>query len=206
MRTRKLASLTISCLAAVTVAACSSPTSGAPAPTSSAPVSSQQTSALPHHGAPAVAGALNATAVTTDPCTAVTSSQVEQAGGKVSSSRVDQLSAGKFCTFAFEDGLSTVSAGVDTLDKDGLSHLYALKAQNSGITTFEPQKPVLGYPAVKFANGGEDSTECQLAVGISNETMYMVFSRLGSQSPYASNPCDLSAKVAEFAIQHLKGS
>jgi hypothetical protein len=136
----------------------------------------------------------------------VTSEQVTQVGGQVRSNRVDVLAAGKLCTWVFANGAGTAAAGVDTLDKDGLSHLYALKAQNSGVTTFKPQNPVLGYPAVVFANGGETPGTCQLAVGLSNETTYTVISRLSTGSPMLTDPCALSTKIAEFAIEHLKGA
>ncbi|WP_156096276.1 DUF3558 domain-containing protein [Amycolatopsis jejuensis] len=201
--------MTVLGLTAMLGTACTSTTSGAPAPANSAgSAPSSGADQLPHHGAPAVTTPLQTTAIETDPCSAITNDQISQVNGKVKSNAVEQDPAGgKRCAWTFENWeLGKISAGVDTIDKDGLSHLYALKAQGSGVTTFEPQSPILDYPAVVFANGGEDPSRCQLAVGLSNKTMYFVFATLRQESAYYNAPCDLTKKVAEFAIKHLKGA
>ncbi|MEV6895956.1 DUF3558 domain-containing protein [Amycolatopsis sp. NPDC051372] len=203
MGTRALAVAVLACVAAVASTGCSSSASGNAAPR---PVATSASAAVPHHGAPAVDEPLMTTAAETEPCSLATSNQVAQVGGPVESIRVSLLGAGKFCTFVFANGSGTVALGVDTIDKDGLSHLYALKAQNSGVTTFEPQSSTLGYPVVKFANGGERPYVCQLAVGVNNQTMLMIFSRLSTGNPYFSDPCGISAKVSGFAIQSLKST
>ncbi|WP_326567242.1 DUF3558 domain-containing protein [Amycolatopsis rhabdoformis] len=199
MSTRKLLATVIAGLSAAAVSGCSSDVPGIPiaSPASSA--------GLPQHGAPAVSNPLTTASVVADPCSAVTTDQVTKLGGPVRSHRVNTFTAATTCTWVFDDNAGTVAAGMDTLDKDGLSHLYALKAQNSGVTTFEPQNPILGYPAVVFANGGEGPGSCQLAVGLNNNDIYMVFSDI-LYNPKTSDSCGLATEIAKAAIQHLKAA
>ncbi|MFD5243023.1 DUF3558 family protein [Amycolatopsis sp. NPDC058340] len=89
---------------------------------------------------------------------------------------------------------------------DGLSHLYALTAQGSGLTTFKPLPNIAGYPAVEYANGGEGRGACQLAVGLRDDVTYVLVTQLRRGSAYLEDPCGLTVKLAEFAVQHLKAA
>ncbi|MFJ8910811.1 DUF3558 domain-containing protein [Amycolatopsis sp. NPDC102389] len=63
---------------------------------------------------------------------------------------------------------------------------------------------IAGYPAVQYANGGEDPGACQLAVGLRDDMTYVLVTQLRRASPYLDDPCGLSVKIAEFTIKHLK--
>ncbi|AGM10529.1 DUF3558 domain-containing protein [Amycolatopsis keratiniphila] len=173
---------------------------GTPAPT--APSSST----LPSDGAPSVTDPITDTsAVETDPCRAIPTAQVEEVGGKVESSRLDKMALGNGCTWLFAGSPSNVNAGLVTGNKDGLSSLYA-QHKSGGLTTFKPVDPIEGYPAVIYANGGEDEGTCTLAVGIRNDLVYTVIPRLSMRHPGFSDACGMATKVATAAIKNFKGA
>ncbi|AGM10526.1 hypothetical protein AORI_7945 [Amycolatopsis keratiniphila] len=150
---------------------------------------------------------MDTAAAEADPCSVVKSDQVQAfGGGPMDRSRVEHLSSGKVCTWVFANGLGTVSAGMNTGERDGLSHLYALNAQGSGLTTFKPSEPIDGYPSVVFANGGERSYACNLAVGVRNDLMYTIVATPGTGNPNRSDPCGMAAKLGRYAVQHLRAA
>jgi hypothetical protein len=188
--------------ALVCAAAACSPTINNPTATSPTPSTSQ----LPKNGAPAVVNPLtNTTSIESDPCSAVTVAQVEDLGGKVKNTTVDGLSLGKNCAWIFNDGAGNIGAGMVTGNKEGLSSLY-YQSTHGGLTTFKPVSAISGYPAVIYANGGERTYACTLAVGVRDDLVYTIISQLNTANPYYSNACDLNIKLAELAIQHLKGA
>ncbi|QXV60783.1 DUF3558 domain-containing protein [Amycolatopsis sp. TNS106] len=192
--------------AALLVSACSDSNNGNPTtPAPSSPAG--QASSLPRAGAPNIDQPLDTAAAEADPCSVVKNDQVQAfGGGAVDRSRVEELSSGKVCTWVFANGLGTISAGMNTGERDGLSHLYALNAQGSGLTTFKPSEPIDGYPSVVFANGGERSYVCNLAVGVRNDLMYTIIATPGTSNPNRSDPCGMATKLGTYAIQHLKAA
>jgi hypothetical protein len=90
-------------------------------------------------------------------------------------------------------------------NKEGLSSLY-YQSTHSGLTTFKPVSPVEGYPAVVYSNGGESPGVCTLAVGVRNDLTYTIITRLDTANPNRSDPCGTATKVAQLAIQQLKGA
>ncbi|WP_037307303.1 DUF3558 domain-containing protein [Amycolatopsis orientalis] len=196
---RKL--LSIAAVGAVVLAGgCSDQKTATPA--SPAPSSAR----LPTNGAPAVMNPiLNTSQAETDPCSTVTTAQIEEIGGKVERSEQEQMTMGKACAWIFAKGANTVSAGLVAGNKPGLSSLYAQNA-TSGLTTFKPVEQVVGYPAVVYANGGEGPGTCTLAVGVRDDLVYTTIPRLGSDHPSYSDPCGLATKVAAAAIENLKKS
>lgn len=171
-----------------------------------ATTNSPSSARLPSHGAPTVANPINdTTRVEKDPCSAVPTAEIEAIGGKVKRTRVDDLTMGNACVWVFQEAPNTVSAGLVTGNKDGLSALYAQKA-SGGLTTFKPVDPVNGHPAVIFANGGEGEGNCTLAVGVRDDLVYTVIPRLTDHHPSYSDPCGMAAKVAATAIKNLKKS
>ncbi|MFC9250571.1 DUF3558 family protein [Amycolatopsis thailandensis] len=93
---------------------------------------------------------------------------------------------------------------LDVSEPDGLSHLYALKAQGSGVTTFQPVAEIAGYSAVVYANGGEGPGVCNLAIGVRDDMMYVLTTQLFKGNPKYEDPCGLLERFAEFAVQHLR--
>ncbi|AUI62528.1 DUF3558 domain-containing protein [Amycolatopsis sp. BJA-103] len=194
--------MTIAALASVALlGGCSDQKTGTPTPTS-APSST----GLPTDGAPAVTDPIaNTAAAEADPCSTISNPEIESIGGKVKRSELEQLTMGNACAWVFQESPNTVSAGLVTGNKDGLSALYAQHA-TGGLTTFKPVDPVNGYPAVIYANGGEGKGNCTLAIGVRNDLVYNVIPRLSSGHPSFSDPCGMAVKVAEAAIKNLKGA
>ncbi|WP_410576328.1 DUF3558 domain-containing protein [Amycolatopsis sp. lyj-108] len=172
--------------------------------TGTATTSAPSSARLPSDGAPAVTAPINDTArVEKDPCSAIPTAEIEAIGGKVKNSRLDDLTMGNNCVWVFQESPNTVSAGLVTGNKDGLSALYAQNAA-AGLTTFKPVDPINGYPAVIFANGGEGEGNCTLAVGVRDDLVYTVIPRLTDQHPSFSDPCGMATKVAAAAINNIK--
>ncbi|MFC3453159.1 DUF3558 domain-containing protein [Amycolatopsis speibonae] len=198
--------LSVLATAALLVSACDDSDKGnstTPAPSSSV----EQSTSLPRAGAPNIDNPLDTAAAEADPCGVVKSDQIQTfGGGTVGRSRVDDLSSGKVFTWVFADGLGTISAGMNTGERDGLSHLYALNAQGSGLTTFKPSEAIDGYPSVVFANGGERGYVCNLAVGVRNDLMYTIVATPGTGNPNRSDPCGMATKLGTLAIQQLKAA
>jgi hypothetical protein len=203
MRSRTALLGILACAALLSATGCSNTTNGNP--------STQQPNAtsaggLPADGAPNVQNPIANTATSeSDPCSSVTTAQIESLGGKVDRSRVDDMTLGKNCVWVFADGSGNVGAGMVTKNTDGLSGIY-YQSTHGGLTTFKPVSPIEGYPAVVYANGGEGDGVCTLAVGIRNDLVYTVIPRLRPQNPYLTDPCGMATKIAQFAIQQLKAA
>ncbi|GAB3703272.1 hypothetical protein GCM10027598_02230 [Amycolatopsis oliviviridis] len=196
---RLIIAATITCTTLLFATACNGDkTSGnpAPAPTSSA--------GLPRAGAPAVQSPLKTDLLATDPCGAASKTEVESVGGALQSAEAEDIAGGRGCAWIFAGFAGDVSGALNVSQPDGLSHLYALKAQGSGVTTFKPLQDIAGHSAVEYANGGEGQGACQLAVGLRDDMTYVLVTQLRGGNPYLDDPCGLSVKIAEFAIQHLK--
>lgn len=78
--------------------------------------------------------------VEADPCSAIPTTEIEAIGGKIKRTRVDDLTMGNACAWIFQEAPNTLSAGLVTGNKDGLSALYAQNA-TGGLTTFKPVDP-----------------------------------------------------------------
>lgn len=194
--------MAISALASVALlGGCSDQKTGTPTPTN-APSSA----ALPSNGAPAVTNPIANTAkAEADPCSTIPTTEIEAIGGKIKRSGTEQLSMGNACAWVFQESPNTLSGGLTTGNKDGLSSLYAQNA-TGGLTTFKPVDPIDGYPAVIYANGGEGKGTCTLAVGVRDDLAYTVIPLLSSSHPSYADPCGLATKVAAAAIKNLKGA
>uniref|UniRef100_UPI003898F6B4 DUF3558 domain-containing protein n=1 Tax=Amycolatopsis rhabdoformis TaxID=1448059 RepID=UPI003898F6B4 len=179
--------------------ACTGSTAGSPSPAPSA------SSAPSQYLAPKVTQPITDTStVEADPCSAVAVTVVERAGGTVKTTAVDDSDLGKDCAWTF-DGTGNVSGGVVRGNSDGLNGLYIQHARGA-LTTFQPQPPIQGYPAVVYDNGGEGSGACNLAVGIRDDLTYTVITQLRSGNPALENPCSMATTIANAAISHLKES
>ncbi|WP_037364392.1 DUF3558 domain-containing protein [Amycolatopsis orientalis] len=201
MRSRNSLAALITAGTLASIAACGGPSHGTASPTSpsdTAPATSQNL-------APKVDQPINNTsAVETDPCSAVSTATVESAASKVKNSRTNTSNLGNTCVWIFDNSGGNVSAGVVTANKQGINALYIQKSRG-GLTTFKPQPPILGYPAVVYDNGGETEGSCNLAVGIRDDVTYTVIAQLRHDSPVYSDACGMATKIASAAITHLKG-
>ncbi len=201
MRPRNSLAAMITAGALASITACGGPTNGTAAPSSPSDTAPASSANL----APKVDQPISNTAgVETDPCSAVSTATVESAASKVKNSRTNTSNLGNTCVWIFENSGGNVSAGVVTANKQGVNALY-IQNSRGGLTTFKPQPPILGYPAVVYANGGETEGSCNLAVGIRDDVTYTVIAQLRHDSPVYSDSCGMATKIASAAITHLKG-
>ncbi len=182
---------------------CTDQKAGDPTPAPSPAPSSGQ---LPANGAPAVSEPIkNTSAAESDPCSAVTAAQIEEIGGKVEKTVTDDGALGKNCGWIFEEGPSNVNAGVVVGNKEGLSGLYAKKAQGE-FATFKAVGPIEGHPAVVYGTTEGREGFCTLAVGLRDDLVYTVIPQLYTGNPLVADPCGMATKVAAAAIKNLKGA
>lgn len=204
MRSRSVATLAAVVSVAAVVAGCGSETPGTPTPSPTA--SSAAESGLPRAGAPKVGTPLKTTAIETNACEAASESEINSTGVTLKTAEPQEIAGGKGCLWIFANTSGTVTGNLNANEPDGLSHLYALKAQGSGVTTFQPVADIAGYPAVVYANGGEGAGVCNLAIGVRDEMMYVLTTQLFKGSPKYDDACGLLTKIGEFAVQHLKAA
>lgn len=190
--------------AAALIAGCNGENPGKPA--AGQPASSAAESGLPRAGAPKVATPLKTTALETNACAAASESEINSTGVTLKTTEPQEIAGGKGCLWIFTNTSGTVTGNLNASQPDGLSHLYALKAQGSGVTTFQPVADIAGYPAVVYANGGEGPGVCNLAIGVRDDMMYVLTTQLFNGSPKYNDACGLLTKIGEFAVQRLKAA
>ncbi|MFF0144361.1 uncharacterized protein DUF3558 [Amycolatopsis sulphurea] len=198
MRARYLTAIICSTIVGVSISGCSSGSSGqaTPAPSSSP--------AGDPFLAPRVASPIIDTkSYESDPCSAVSASDVEKLGGPLKKTGVNDTENGKLCVWTFTDLHGSASAGIPPTQNSGINGLY-LDHQKGYLTSFQPHAPIDGYPVVFYARGGEATGNCNLAVGIRDDLAYVVIILLRS-GPAESNPCGIAEKIATTAIEHMKG-
>lgn len=190
--------------AALFLAACGGETGGTPiagdgsgsaAPTSDSGASSG--------AAPPVSDPLEATALVSTPCDALSSSDRSRLGfdegeDREISTEVDALA----CSWHYaETSGNRVDLSVTSGTQRGLSTIYEKQSQYG---YFEPTE-ISGYPAVYASTlDNRDDGECGLWVGVSDQTMLFIMSNLDDQ-PDFDDPCGVADRVAEAAIANLGG-
>jgi hypothetical protein len=204
MKGRKILTATFAVAALTLMAGCGSAgtigtSSPVPTPTSAKPSSSV-------NGAPVVENPLNTSTIDSSPCDVATQGQVETLGMKLQSAQVTSSPPrSSYCTWTFDNRAGTINGGTVLENTAGLGSLYAKKSSGQ-LTHFQPISPIAGYPAVIYANGAQIGDGfCSLAVGVRNDLTYTVDTNLHSASPHYNDPCAAAQKIAEFAIQYLKG-
>ena len=201
MRTRTLFPVLVTGLTTLALAACGGGSTGGQATT--APASSSSTEPML---APKVSQPLTNTArYETDPCSAATTSEVEQLGGAVKGTDVYQALPGKTCQWNFSNGSGNVGGAFITGNKRGLNSLY-VEHQARRLTTFQPVPPVEGYPAVVYSQGDEAPGTCSLAVGVRDELTYTAIAHLRDGNPSFADPCKMVTQLSAMVINRLKAS
>jgi hypothetical protein len=206
MQARFALKTTLTCVTLVLVASCSSTSSGTPTPTTSSSVAQNEKS-LPYAGAPGVATPLDSSKIDQDPCSVATPAQISSISGGIlkNSSKFDAGAGSVDCAWVLADGLGRLTTGVAMETNAGLSSIYDKNVKKQ-LTSFKAIPAIDGHPGVAFANGGEASTVCNVAVGLSDSRIYLAIANLGPRNPKADNPCGIATDLAELAVQHLKGA
>ncbi|WP_084706097.1 DUF3558 family protein [Prauserella rugosa] len=208
--TRKLGTLALGALA-VLATACSSeegqaeprdPASEAP---SSAAASSEAASDLPHSGAPAVENPLPESALSGDPCDALTRKQITDALGEGASpdgERRDLEQLGPRCRWTNIGSGASFVVTFQTAHGEGLSTTYAnAKPQ---MPVFNEVDPIEGFPAVAYKESESDPM-CTTMVGISNEQAVSVTGTISSESEQeGTDSCGPVQQITSWVVSNIK--
>ncbi|MBB4686584.1 DUF3558 domain-containing protein [Amycolatopsis jiangsuensis] len=180
------------------VTACSAtPGTSSPASSSGAPASPSSTGLE----VPQVTNPLDATKYERHPCSVLTQAQVTEVFAAVRN-REGGGTVAPLCTWNDSDN-SSVGLGF-LPGQGGLATTYE-NSIDAGAGYFEVAPDVAGYPAAFSAvHDDRKSGGCQIAVGIKNDEVLTVSSRLRTSSQDYSDPCSLVTKVAEAAVTTLK--
>ncbi|WP_176439970.1 DUF3558 domain-containing protein [Haloechinothrix alba] len=195
------------------VTGCSDSTSGTADPAGQGDAGNEQEHeiGLPHSGAPAVEEpVVDTREYEADPCTILPDDKLDDAGFAIDKSSaesdMDRLE-GPMCTWRFEKaGHGVLGASLGTDDGEGLSHIYRLEA-NSDLEYFTKQDPIDGYPAVVAGkrDNRTDRGECDVYVGIRDETALYIPLSASRDNPLKEAPCEAVYELATIAVDTITG-
>ncbi|QWF85877.1 hypothetical protein HUW46_09357 [Amycolatopsis sp. CA-230715] len=166
-------------------------------PVQTAVVSSK---APPFAGAPKVTDPLPESALSGDPCEALTPPQIKDAiGNKVSQKRDDIPHIGSNCFWSASTG-AAIAVTLDTEPQHGLSGLYANVQPKAEVWKVLPA--IQGFPAVASVtpSGGSPTEYCKVSVGLRDTATVDVGLFLGDSKIGKADPCVPGARVAEAAV------
>lgn len=195
------------------LAGCSSPTAGQAnphmGPTSAGPVAPSSSAAdqFPGPGVPKVANPIDTSQAAKDPCTALTSAQLNVVfGSSVESHPRNNGAAGPSCLWGGDAGhdYAEVSVIFTTAGKKGLTSVYASKG--TSYKFFQPLEPVSGYPAVAYdVSADRTPGQCNVAVGVSDTQTLDVGVRQPKSRIGAKDPCESARSAAEMVVATVRG-
>ncbi|MFF5985808.1 DUF3558 domain-containing protein [Prauserella flavalba] len=199
MSVRQRAGLALAVLAtATTLGACGGgeEPEQSPAPSPSAPSSSAQ-------AAPPVSEPLDATALVSDPCAALSPADLSELGfaeGRQEAAAGAENATACVWEYAAESG-NRVDLSVVTENENGLSAIYEQRSRNDYFEETE----IAGYPAVHTATiDNRTDGGCGLWVGVDEKTTIFVLTNF-DYGPEVSDPCPVADRVAEATIATLRG-
>lgn len=191
--------------------ACTTTTSGSPAPGGdSDPTSTSSPSAeppsgddLPSDGAPKVTNPIDATHFEQNPCDALTSEQPGTLNVGPAGEPAD-TNFGKGCSWRNSGTGGSAIVTFLSAEKRGLSSAYRSNS-NGDFTYFEPLPDIEDFPAVAFDTKAKNpTTECSVAVGLSDELVFVATTSLSSANVGQKDPCEVGATVATEMTKTIK--
>jgi hypothetical protein len=181
-----------------------SPTSGQPAPaTSGSDVSGSASPSNAGGDAPPVTQpGLDLSRYESNPCSALSASQLAPFGASTSGSNGDSA-VGPQCRWRSVDALNGTTVTVAILTKaHGLDGMYRNRSQ---FPVFRPTQ-VNGYPAVDGDITDAAQGACTTGVATSQGAGFQVAVHVQSESsPQYKSPCTVSEKIAQTIVGNLKG-
>ncbi|MFJ9784008.1 DUF3558 domain-containing protein [Amycolatopsis sp. NPDC101161] len=189
------------------LAACSPETSGTASPVST-PSSSRVSGTgqeVPGPGVPSVANPIDTTRSASEPCSALTDSQVEELFGRPVTPKPDlKAPAGPTCSWDPADGSgASVNVIFATVDDLGLTGVY--RARGTNYKLFEPLQPIEGYPAVIYGTSDYRSEGmCSLAIGTSDHSTIDLTVTQSRANVGKTDPCQSAKTVASKVVVSLK--
>ncbi|WP_215545111.1 DUF3558 domain-containing protein [Amycolatopsis sp. CA-230715] len=169
------------------------------------PPRSSSSRALPFAGAPQVTNPLPESALSGDPCTALTPQQVKDAlGDQVTQERDDIAGIGPTCFWTSARGTGAkIAVTLDTEPRHGLSGLYANVQPVAEVWRVLPG--IQGFPAVASVTpaGGALDRYCKVSVGVLDTATVDAGSFLGDSKIGKVDPCTTASSAADAAITTL---
>lgn len=155
---------------------------------------------LPSDGAPKVTNPFDAERFEQDPCLTLSESQATELNVGYPG-EPDKGPFGKRCAWKGPDlnsGRATVGFLSD--EQRGMSSVY--RSKNRGeFAFFDELDPVAGYPMVAFGvQDGRPGGHCSVAVGLTDQLVYVVYLDLSAANVGHKDPCELGAQVAQMTL------
>lgn len=199
--------LLLACVGSLVLSACSPETSGtaSPANTPSSPEAPGTGQEVPGPGVPKVENPIDTTRFASEPCSALTNSQVNDVFGRSVTPKPDlKAPAGPTCGWDPADGSgASVNVIFATVDDLGLTGVY--RARGTNYKLFEPLGPIEGYPAVIYGTSDYRSEGvCSLAIGTSDRSTVDLTVTQSRTKIGQIDPCQAAQTVASKVLTSLK--
>lgn len=150
---------------------------------------------------PEVTNPLDIKTLTSDPCTALSRTDLGELGLDPEG-RQDSRRSGEECSWNYRDiTIGALTVMVYGANKDGLAGIYR---QRDTAAKFEPTQ-VAGYPGV-YADAVQENPaadgRCQLYIGVSDRDVLVMITQLDG-GPDADDPCRIADHLGEMTLSHL---
>ena len=196
----------------LTVAACTTTTSGTPGAASGVvstnqPGNPQATSGqVPGPGVPKVDNPIDTARFQQAPCNSLTASQVTELLGNDANAKPDlNAPAGPTCDW-HPGGTShaTIHVIFGTVDNLGMTSVY--RAKGTTYKLFEVLAPIDGYPVVAYGTSDMRSTDgiCAVAVGTSDRSTMDVAISQSEENVGKKDPCDAARTIASKVLDNVR--
>lgn len=201
--------LLLACVGSLVLSACSPETSGTASPvnTPSSAETSGTSADVPGPGVPKVESPIDTAPFTSEPCSALTDSQVTEVfGGPVTPKPDLNAPAGPTCGWDPADGSGASVHVIFSPPDDNLGLTGVYRARGTNYKLFEPLAPIDGFPAVVYGTSDLRSQGvCSVAIGTSDHatvdlTVTQTRAKVGK-----ADPCQAAQTVAAKVISSLKG-
>lgn len=205
MAKRRTLGLSTAVLAVLLLAGCSDAEGGDPTGPGSGPTgaSTPPSSDGGNSGAPSVSDPIDVSGLEQDPCTALSSAQVNKLNLLQGKPHTAESTGQPACEYEYNDGSG--SRVLVTLNPDftnGLGDIYARKPE---LKQFEPTE-VSGYPAVYADPYGQTGNgTCQLHTGLTDQFVVTTFVQLTSSTSDFPKGCEVAELTTQTMIENLKG-
>ncbi|SER96723.1 Protein of unknown function [Lentzea xinjiangensis] len=201
----RIRNIVIGATALVLLAGCSTGNGTTGTPTATTQPAGTSTSTGTGGGAPEVKNPLDVKAFEADPCSAVTSAQIDAYGMPGVAGKVNTSSPGASCIWLGASTPAKVAPGLTILPKGtNLDSMYKNK-DNGTYAVFEPLADVQGYPAVlTLATDQRSKGNCEIAVGVTAEQAILFTVQAITGSSRFADPCGAVTEFAGLAVTTIK--
>ncbi|WAL65653.1 DUF3558 domain-containing protein [Amycolatopsis cynarae] len=156
-------------------------------------------------GVPRVSSPLPTQALVSDPCTAISSAQLNQLSVAGTGKQGKLQDGTPNCTWSSATSAINLIKIAPGSSNQGLAAVYA----NKGMSAYFEPTTIDGYPAV-YADSRQNGDlrakgACGLFIGVTDQVVVNVSTSLG-EGQYHTNPCPIAARFGQAMIEHLKGA